>query len=158
MAKQVLLDGLVYAASDNSSSLFTLNLPCPMCVGGMNAYVSPRLWFTIINILFVGLHPAWVLTLVFHWSSSVISISKSVHKMYIRIFYISKSCHLIIIVITTLPSQVMWTVSKCSTSSILWCKGSATQTCKRRIWNVVTLKWWWICFRLPPQGPPKVWP
>jgi hypothetical protein len=43
MAEQVLLDGLVYAASDKSSSLFTLNLPCAMCVGGMNACVSPRL-------------------------------------------------------------------------------------------------------------------
>jgi hypothetical protein len=49
-------------------------------------------------------------------------------KSHIGMFHISKSCHIFLLFIITLPLEVAWAISKCSMSSILWHYESMTWT------------------------------
>jgi hypothetical protein len=77
--------------SNASSSFYILHLPQAMYARGTNVPISLTLWCTTADAP-AELPLIRILTLVFFWCSSSISISKAVHNMHISILCTSILC------------------------------------------------------------------
>jgi hypothetical protein len=112
----ILIEGLAYTASNASSSFCTLSLPWHECT----------LFLPDCSVLLqhtsAGLPPIWTPMLVFPQYSPIIStIKKAVSVIYKHILHISKMCHLILLFVSTLLSEITWPINEGSIRSTSRC-------------------------------------